>query len=368
MDAVVSLLIVMEMLVVNLYVSDVCAVRKYSVLKTLMVYFIFTVIVTAVTFGIWETMLDFDKGNGLFALIGVVYLLPMQFLYKEKLDIIMSILFSSWIYTMIVYSLSVHLASLFYQNQFLLHLVVIQTIIYLLSVIIFVKWVKNSFLYILLNTSLEIRKFLQHISFGWFITIVILQVSFVYPVYHLLKVVSLTILSVNVMMSYRLVYCLVKSRRDVKNLEEVVYVDALTGLFNRVKLFADGEELIQKERPFTLVYMDLDKFKAINDQYGHLEGDKYLIFFANAVKQLLKKEGVFYRMSGDEFICLYTGGDLEGFLVKLQGISREIPKSEMKYQGCSIGYISYPKDSLSLDELIRLADNRMYQNKGVNRR
>lgn len=363
MGEIINILIVMEMLTVNLLIVNVCGNRKYSAIKTISILLGFTIFITGISYQLWDASLDFNKGNGLFALIGIVYLIPLKFLYKEQITKIMSILFSSWIYTMMIFSLSIHLANIIEEENFLIKVFTIQTFIYILTLYIFIYWIKNGFLYVLHNTSQKINHFLHYISFCWFITIVIINLSLIYADSNILKICSLSILIINIILSYLLIYFLVKSMRDIENLEEIIFIDPLTKLKNRAKLFVDGEILIKQQKPFCLIFIDLDHFKSINDHYGHLIGDSYLCFFANTTKKIIGENGVLYRMSGDEFICIYTGEEKTNFLEAMKHYPDILPNSDISFLGYSIGCAEYPKEASSLDDIIRLADKRMYQNK-----
>lgn len=70
-----------------------------------------------------------------------------------------------------------------------------------------------------------------------------------------------------------------------------------------------------------MIYLDLNDFKSVNDTHGHKAGDAYLRFFARQTEKILAQEGALYRMSGDEFICLYTGEGLQAFLSRLEKAS-----------------------------------------------
>lgn len=358
----INLAIVLEMLFVNLFVVDVCAHKRYTKKITIASLLAFTAVLTVLTFNLWGVM-DFERGNGSFALFGVAFLIPIRFLYKEHMLQLTGILFTSWVYTMLTFSLSVCFARILPLGGFLESVFLIQSIIYCVTLYYFIHWIKHAFLFVLQHTTPKIKHYLPYISFSWFVTIIIINLTFLYAEMEILHIISFVAIGANITMSYLLIHSLVKSLRDVENLEEIVYVDNLTGLYNRTKLFIDGEKMIARNIPFELIFLDLDKFKTINDQFGHLAGDEYLKFFARNTANLLGKDGILYRMSGDEFICLYVGKDSQKVIGKLLNYPKALPGSSIAFLGCSIGQAKYPQDSNSLDELIRIADNMMYQDK-----
>jgi diguanylate cyclase (GGDEF)-like protein/PAS domain S-box-containing protein len=149
--------------------------------------------------------------------------------------------------------------------------------------------------------------------------------------------------------------------------------DQLTEVFNRrhfeenlIKQLKRAERYKQK---FCLILFDLNKFKAINDEYGHLMGDKVLKNFASILKDQSRETDIIGRFGGDEFIALVL--DCEKDLIKrqmekisklctVQAFSNE--DESIKY-GFSFGVSNYPEDGCDFNSLIKVADENMYLNK-----
>lgn len=146
-------------------------------------------------------------------------------------------------------------------------------------------------------------------------------------------------------------------------------IDALTKLYRRDVILSYMDYLIESETPFTFMILDVDNFKLINDNYGHLVGDETLKCVAESLEELVGNKGVVGRYGGDEFIFVYpniTEYD------DIWQVSYEILKSTTSltvpgYEGISITYTMgesrFPKDSKSVDELIVLADKALYRGK-----
>ena len=163
-----------------------------------------------------------------------------------------------------------------------------------------------------------------------------------------------------------------------EKIQELIYYDRLTGLPNRKMLENICQQLIEKNQPFALIFIDLNKFKYINDVFGHTVGDEYLIKFSSIVSDLIKEKAVFTRYSGDEFILVYKNyidnnellefynSTLINMFLKPIKINQEIT-TEI---GFSAGVATYPKDGKSFEELISKSDFMMYVNKknSVNRK
>lgn len=150
---------------------------------------------------------------------------------------------------------------------------------------------------------------------------------------------------------------------ETEAMTTIAYHDILTGLKNRYSLYKDLDQRIYDQKPFTMIFMDLDSLKTINDRYSHQQGDIYLTKFALTLSQVVGKDGTVYRFAGDEFICIQTEKthefDKESF--KKQVIKEIV--LDVPFLGFSLGVASYPKDGTHVDDLIGLADQNMYQDK-----
>jgi len=110
-----------------------------------------------------------------------------------------------------------------------------------------------------------------------------------------------------------------KTQEELKNinyqLEKLVRTDSLTGVNNRREILALGEKELQRcrryHRYFSLVFIDIDHFKHINDTFGHLLGDKTLITVAGAIKNCLRQVDSFGRFGGEEFVAILPETNLE---------------------------------------------------------
>lgn len=90
---------------------------------------------------------------------------------------------------------------------------------------------------------------------------------------------------------------------------EKIYKDNLTGVYNKEYFIRTIEEKLKNRRKFSIIMLDMDGFKEINDKYGHLAGDKSLQEFVNKIRKMLRKEDLLYRYGGDEFAIIVADGD-----------------------------------------------------------
>ena len=155
-----------------------------------------------------------------------------------------------------------------------------------------------------------------------------------------------------------------------KRLERMSEQDMLTGLPNRRALFRELEEAMAAGRSFALCYMDLNKFKAINDTYGHDCGDRLLSQFAGRLRAFLPDAGSAVRLGGDEVVViLYGAADRDAARRRCEAMVRQAMERPYRLDGrdimvmASMGLAFYPSDAASVSELLRKADLDMYGNK-----
>ncbi len=165
-------------------------------------------------------------------------------------------------------------------------------------------------------------------------------------------------------------------RRLLRREKELSGTDHLTGVMNR-RVFGERvtEEILRSERyerPFSLAYMDLDNFKALNDMCGHSAGDRLLRTVATTLKQNLRSSDILARLGGDEFGVLLpeTGAvSAAGVLRKAQEKVAEALGEGVCEVTLSIGLLTCEKPPESYDQILKLADALMYSAKkeGKNR-
>lgn len=158
----------------------------------------------------------------------------------------------------------------------------------------------------------------------------------------------------------------VAAGRMAERLRVQAFVDPLTGLSNRRALQLDLVREIARAnrygRRFSLMVVDLDGLKQINDRDGHAAGDEHLQSLASALHQVLRVGDAAYRIGGDEFVVLLPETDQErAELVVERALEHGAP-------AFSWGTATYPSDAEVPDDLIDLADQRLLQQRRVRRR
>jgi diguanylate cyclase (GGDEF)-like protein len=173
--------------------------------------------------------------------------------------------------------------------------------------------------------------------------------------------------------------------RDVDRMhrrsERLSLVDSLTGLGNSRSLHDDLEYSVQHalrtEESLAFAMMDLDDFKAFNDRFGHIEGDRALQSAALAIQGAIRAADRAYRYGGEEFCVLFPDADAEGAAAVAERIREAVAGLELRPHSAdepvglsiSIGIAVFPEDSRMADELMSCADSALYRAKreGKNR-
>jgi|GEM_PF-2247269 len=147
--------------------------------------------------------------------------------------------------------------------------------------------------------------------------------------------------------------------------------DFLTGCGNRRYFSERLEEFCARynrdnSRMFCVVFADLNKFKYINDTFGHDTGDKALTLFADSIRRFIRKEDVFARIGGDEFAMIIECNDdkdCERFVEKLRTLTSTIKLPESDH-ALSSGYgFARPEGAANAEKLMKTADERLYADK-----
>ena len=160
--------------------------------------------------------------------------------------------------------------------------------------------------------------------------------------------------------------------------QRLIFIDDLTGLFNTRYLEMVLQTELSRARRFkkhlSLLFIDLDYFKLVNDTYGHLVGSWVLVETARVLKGCLRDIDIVVRYGGDEFIIILSETDRQGAMVVAERIRKRIeehtfrPREDIEiHLTCCVGIAVYPEDAESKEELIQLADKAMYRGKETTR-
>lgn len=164
-----------------------------------------------------------------------------------------------------------------------------------------------------------------------------------------------------------IVYVLGALHRAIRHLQQMSRFDSLTGAYNSGYLYdllsQELERLRRYGHPLTLAYLDLDGFKAVNDDSGHLVGDQVLRLVADSAKSRLRKTDVVARMGGDEFAFLCPETDEAAARAMIAEVMKRLDE-EMRKGGWpvtfSVGVVTCNQVPPSSEHLVKTADDLMY--------
>ena len=160
-----------------------------------------------------------------------------------------------------------------------------------------------------------------------------------------------------------------------RNIELYLFsvTDPLTGLFHfgyaRERI---NEEILRCSRDggiFSIIFIDMDRFKEVNDRYGHLIGDEVVSHIAAVLQSVLRGGDVLSRYGGDEFLILLPGAGLEEAEKTLQRLFKALQRQPYYldrtplFVGFSGGAAEYPEEGRNLEQLLQVADHKMYRQK-----
>ncbi len=162
-----------------------------------------------------------------------------------------------------------------------------------------------------------------------------------------------------------------------EKLEKLAMIDELTQIMNRRAFFLRGEEEIKRARrhhlPISAIMLDIDKFKNINDTYGHDTGDYILSCFASMLKSHVREIDIVGRIGGEEFGILLPNTKAEDAMKLAERIRQYVQTGNCISQDveikltASFGVAQYHLDLKDLDELLKEADIALYQAKNAGR-
>ena len=154
-----------------------------------------------------------------------------------------------------------------------------------------------------------------------------------------------------------------------RKLEGLANTDGLTGLFNERCFNSTLKQKEEARQPFALFYLDLDRFKPVNDTYGHDVGDQLLRAVADRLRSCVRSSDFAFRIGGDEFALIVNGEvDADGCAQRIETIKSVIRQPYVLDGrticiGTSCGSACYPADRADVRDIRILADHRMYEDK-----
>lgn len=354
-----TLLISLEVLLVNLTITYFCTKHKYSLQLNVIVLFFTTVLLYLFSYFVLQQR----DGPSIWGIIlGITYIVPLYFLLNVKMHQLLYIMTFSWVYTLIVSGISQIIAEGLFGNADVLSALIIQTVLFLATLMYVINFAKSRILFILLTVDRNWRTLILFSTAMFLITIIVRHaLNFTN---NLIQIVLLLLLLIVYYVFHHIFYLLFKNKSFLSTANQLAHTDMLTNTPNRYALFERLETLIKNNTHFMLIFSDLDNFKVVNDKFSHSTGDQYLQSFSSICKMYISNYGTFYRFAGDEFVCVITS-NIEAFDLEIfyEHVTREMNK-KCDFFGFSFGVSRFPEDGDTPDALIDQADKLMYDSKG----
>lgn len=169
-------------------------------------------------------------------------------------------------------------------------------------------------------------------------------------------------------------------REEFETLLDQVSVDELTGLNNRRAILSTLRWELHRARryskEFTILLIDLDRLKAVNDSHGHAGGDRVLVEVGRRIEEVCRETDSLGRYGGDELLMVLPETRARDATIFIDRLIRQVKKEvvllgddgDQWLPSISVGAATYPRDGNDIEELLRVADNALYSAKGNQRR
>ena len=168
---------------------------------------------------------------------------------------------------------------------------------------------------------------------------------------------------------------IIDANRAESHIRHLAYYDALTGLPNRVsflnQLAHDLEQAHVNDESLAVLFLDLDRFKYVNDTLGHETGDRLLVAVAQRIRGAVRNADTVARLGGDEFTVVLAGAASSAATTAAHSICRALAEpfaidGREMYVNCSVGISLFPSDGRDVSSLLKHADTAMYRAKKTN--
>jgi diguanylate cyclase (GGDEF)-like protein len=163
----------------------------------------------------------------------------------------------------------------------------------------------------------------------------------------------------------------IENAHDVARIQQLTITDDCTSLYNARHLYEVLDRELKRcsrlELPVSLAFLDLDRFKLVNDEHGHLVGSELLARAGERLRELSRKDDWCFRYGGDEFIILMPETGVEAALEQANALNRALMETEFQMKNglklhvsASVGVATAPTDGKAVHAIIGVADARMY--------
>ena len=366
MNPLFNTLIVIELSCAITYLACTLGRRRYALKTHILIHAaitaVFLFIMNLATKG---ASLQYGRETVFWMLAGCALITSLLFFYGGGWGLRVTVFFYILCYVLSIFTAANRAAYLITNTSMSGLTLLIQTVLYTGSIRQFQQFSQEKFIRFLSEAAgSRHQRLLLMQTITSFVLIAAYNILMVSICSDLEKLLFLFLLLFYIVQTNLLLVSYLQTDENKQEFQLMAATDPLTGLGNSVAL-VDRLHKMQKEGgAFSLLFMDLDSFKSVNDTHGHRAGDAYLIRFAQALKRLGGDGTFFFRKSGDEFIGLTRDRELAKALKTLR------PEMEpgIAFLGVSVGCANTPEDGETLAELLDVADRDMYRHKRERRK
>lgn len=384
-----ELLIAMLIALLNTLLNHTMLTRKKTFIFCLVAFLTNSVIVIAALFGMKQLITDISIGKYIFCFIMFLYIAYIHLVFEESLSKKIFVMFSTWVISAIIYSISILIARLFFDIENVADYIYGIRILLQVTLLWFLAkpWFRENYRRILLlvqDSTINLMSIYMIIAFLLLLnnmTIIGINLRNFATLYDLL------LFFVFIILGYVIVFAGISSSSKMVLLQQTVEmaekkseqhfkmanIDSLTGVASRLNILNQlTDAIIEHDRyskKFAVLMLDIDKFKIINDNYGHMAGDETLKFLTQKINGCLRETDIIGRVGGDEFVILIrqirAEEDIETMICRIfEALKVPLIFDQHKIQiNISVGISIFPDCAQKLDDLINQADRAMYEAK-----
>ena len=366
MNPLFNTLIVIELSCAITYLACTLGRRRYALKTHILIHAAITaVFLFIMDLATKEASLQYGRETVFWMLAGCALITSLLFFYGGGWGLRVTVFFYILCYVLSIFTAANRAAYLLTGDSMSGLTLLIQTVLYTGSIRQFQQFSQEKFIRFLSEAAgSRHQRLLLMQTITSFVLIAAYNILMVSICSELEKLLFLFLLLFYIVQTNLLLVSYLQTDENKQEFQLMAATDPLTKLGNSVALVDRLHEMQKEGGAFSLLFMDLDSFKSVNDTHGHRAGDAYLIRFAQALKRLGGDGTFFFRKSGDEFIGLTRDRELVKALKALQ------PEMEpgIAFLGVSVGCANTPEDGETLAELLDVADRDMYCHKRERRK
>jgi len=387
MELIVSMLIAL----LNTLLNHTMLTRKKSIAYCVGAFLLNTVIVTVALLGVERLITDIAIMKYIFCFVMFIYIAYIHLVFEETLSKKLFVMFSTWVISAIVYHISILIATLFFDHGNVINYIYCFRISFQLIILGFLArpWFRENYKRIL---SLVQDNTINLMSVYMVIAFLLLlnnMTNVNYDFRNFATLYDLLLFIVFIILGYVIVFTGISSSSRMVLLQQNVEmaekkselhykmanVDSLTGVASRLNILSNITEAIKEHekssQKLAVLMLDIDKFKLVNDNYGHTAGDEVLKYLAEKINECLRETDSIGRVGGDEFVILvrhiHSEEDVEKMICRIfETLTAPfVFKQKEILINISVGISIFPEWAQNLDSLINQADRGMYEAKKI---